>query len=193
MNNRPTAPKPLVWRTMRVSLLCLPPLNEWYLRRSAERLGRARRIIAVCRGNTCRSPFLEGCLNQCAARLGITLPPVISRGLSAQTGERSSQTAIESARRYSVDLTSHTAKSIRDEVPLIGDLCFVMNPTHAYELATWYGATASSLIYIGVLSADNPAPFVKDPYGGDEGVYNETYTHLLSATNRLLEAFRRTR
>jgi protein-tyrosine-phosphatase len=193
--NKPdsTAPRMRLSHHAGLALACIPPFNERYLRQSTELVRNARRIVAVCRGNTCRSPFLEGCLKESAARHGIALPPVISRGLSAKDGERSSQTAIESARGFSVDLSSHAAKSILDEQPDPADVYLVMNPTHAAELMVWFGSENIHLIYVGLLCAENRKPIVVDPFGGDLKTYDRTYAVIQRATDRLLTEFKRLR
>jgi protein-tyrosine phosphatase len=91
---------------------------------------RVRRIVFVCQGNVCRSPFAHYCYSRLAGPL-----PVASLGLSTSTGRPADPTAIEVARRFDIDLSSHVAIDLADFEIADGDLLFVMEDRHIGALA----------------------------------------------------------
>src|SRR6267378_2068745 len=85
---------------------------------------RVKRLVFVCKGNICRSPYAEAK----ARALGLAAS---SFGLQAAIGGTANAAAAESARRRGVDLSEHKT-SRGDQFPLIpGDLLMGMEPWHA--------------------------------------------------------------
>jgi len=190
---KPLGPPPLrvIPRIIALGFLSLRPFNTLYAMRSARVLKNARRIIALCKGNTCRSPFLAGYLIRRAAELGVSLPPVVSRGLLPQNGDPSSPAAVETARRFGVDLSTHASCSIQQETIGPSDVILVVMPLHLADLARLFPGSKPKFIYIGLLDPADHAPFVLDPYNGDAGTYHHTYQRLQRAVDRLLsESYR---
>ena len=179
-----------MWNTIYLQLMRLPVLNFFYLKRAAKLVKSAKIVIAICQGNTCRSPFIVASLRQSAHSHHVKLPLIISRGLSKAEGEPSSQIACESANEYSVDLSGHTAKSIYSETPKVDCVYLVVEPKHVVELTKWHGR-ASKIIYLGLLSSHKPTPGIPDPYGTDRAIYDQTYKRIHQATERLVVAIRK--
>src|SRR5215475_9849794 len=91
-----------------------------WLRADERRHGqRCKRVVFVCSGNICRSPYAE-----VAARMrGL---PAVSCGTHTQTGLPADGTAIVEAARRTVDLSAHRTTRWEDFEPEDGDLLIAM-------------------------------------------------------------------
>lgn len=86
-----------------------------------------RRVVFVCQGNICRSPFGEAV----ARRAGL---PTASFGLATNTGMSAFGRAVETAQAQGIDLTSHRVTAIEDFTFEPGDLLVVMEVRQAWRL-----------------------------------------------------------
>lgn len=87
--------------------------------------GKVKRVVFVCQGNICRSPFA-----QYAAAGAIADLPVTSVGLGASEGEGAFETALAVAGAFSIDMATHRAVAARGFAFRDGDLCLVMEDRH---------------------------------------------------------------
>jgi protein-tyrosine-phosphatase len=69
------------------------------------------KVIFVCAGNICRSPFAEGLARRLAAERGLDVE-FASAGEIALDGDRCPPDAVAVAKEYGVDLTSHRARRL---------------------------------------------------------------------------------
>jgi len=91
------------------------------------------RLVFVCTGNICRSPYAE----VAAHRHGLR---AVSCGTQTQTGLPANATAIEEAALRRVDLSSHATTRWQDFEIGKGDLIVAMQLRHA--IAVWPRARA---------------------------------------------------
>jgi protein-tyrosine-phosphatase len=148
----------------------------------------AHRIIAICWGNTCRSPFLAEYLQLAAHRAGLQLPPILSRGISKHEGGSSSDIAITSADKFSVNLRAHRSQSIFAETSRPEDIYLLVDPNHAQELLAWTDGSADRFIFVGQFDPAEPSATIADPYGGDAETYDRTYARIQRSCDGLLAA-----
>jgi protein-tyrosine-phosphatase/predicted ATP-grasp superfamily ATP-dependent carboligase len=179
------------WRKAALALLRLPMMNGWYVKRSARRLKKAGRIVVLCKGNTCRSPFLAEYLRQRAAQLSLRLASVRSCGLLQHDGTPSSALAVQAAKPFAVDLSAHAAKSLCHEKPKFGDVYVLVEPGHAEELSAWHGKPRPKVIYWGLLDAKLRSPLIQDPGETDAVTYQSVYEQIQRACERILREIRR--
>ena len=90
--------------------------------------GKVERIVFVCQGNICRSPFAHYIAKASDAKL-----PVVSFGLATTTGSSADSMAIDVATDYGLDMSSHRATDLTDFVVKRGDLLFVMEDRHIHS------------------------------------------------------------
>ncbi len=90
---------------------------------------RVERLVFVCQGNICRSPFAHFL----ADRL-INAYPVASIGLSTTTGLPAYETGCDVAKEFAVDLSKHAATDFADFDIREGDLFLVMEYRHVRQL-----------------------------------------------------------
>jgi len=86
------------------------------------------KVLFVCAGNICRSPFAEGLARRLAAERGLDVE-FASAGEIALDGDRCPPDAVAVAREYGVDLSSHRARRLtKDEADKIVPLFDVPDP-----------------------------------------------------------------
>ena len=118
---------------------------------------RAKRLVFVCSGNICRSPFAA----ELAKKRGL---PAASFGVDARGNAAAEPRAAAAALRWDVDLGSHVSTSLEQFRPLDGDVFVAMEPRHlkiALPLAAKAGAQSTLL----GMWCTAPRPYLPDPYG----------------------------
>ena len=123
------------------------------------------RILFVCTGNTCRSPFAEAV----ARREGHV--DVESAGLSAYAGDQPPDDAIVVARELGYDLSSHRARPVTEEMLERAEV--VVGMTAAHVTAVGGGARL-----LGEADVD-------DPIGGGRDAYRRVYAQIETDVRKL--------
>lgn len=82
-----------------------------------------RRLVFVCQGNICRSPYAHWLARR-------DTDAVASLGLNTYTGMQAFDMAIDTARRYGVDLGAHRTTDWKDFELRDGDLLLAMEMRH---------------------------------------------------------------
>ena len=72
------------------------------------------KVLFVCAGNICRSPFAEGLARRRAAERGLDVE-FASAGEIAHEGDRCSGDALAAAKEHGVDLSPHRARRLTAE------------------------------------------------------------------------------
>lgn len=116
-------------------------------RRARERLARAAvdRVLFVCHGNICRSPFAE---HAARARLGDAIH-VSSAGFIGP-GRPSPTEAITAARELGVDLTAHRSTLLTAAAARAANLVVVMTASQARAVRR-LGVPAAQVLVLGDL------------------------------------------
>jgi len=159
-------------------------LHEWRRARAgAPRLApETRRVIVLCYGNICRSPF--------AARLlARRLPGLIVRsaGLEAREGKAADPLAVQIAASYDIDLSDHAAHRLGADDVVWADLLLGMEGWHRAEAARrWPDATAK-LHLLGDFLETGPFA-IDDPFGEPETVFDRVFARIAEGTDALADA-----
>lgn len=138
-----------------------------------------RRVLVLCHGNICRSPYARVLL----ARLRPELE-VVSAGLAAGRDAGADPTARQVAARRGVDLAAHRSRPL-DGLDLAAfDLVLVMEAAQAAAVVAHTPAAAAR---VRVLGDYLPAPpfGIDDPWGQPEPVFEETFARIALAVERL--------
>lgn len=149
------------------------PLVRRRMRRSATAaLRAARRVLFVCKGNICRSPF--------AQRFARGMDPgrvFASAGYYPKEGRPAPDTAVAAAREWSLDLSDHRSRRVTDSMLRDADLVLVFDGHNMAELRRRYPGARGKLRFIGALGIEGDLE-VPDPYGGDEAAFRGCYARL---------------
>ena len=116
-----------------------------------------RRLVFVCSGNICRSPYAA----ERARQLNL---PVASFGVDASGNAPADATAQAVARRREVNLAAHVSVGLRGFRPSEGDLLLGLEPRHLKPLAGGLSGMTPPMTLLG-LWCDRALPYLPDPYG----------------------------
>lgn len=151
-----------------------------YRRRRALRtlhaIGPPSRILFVCHGNICRSPYAEGALRR---DLGRSLRERIECRSAGFIGpdRPSPPAARQVARERSVDLTDHRSRLLEPEVVRSADLVFVMDADQASAIRGRF--RSARVLLLGDLDPEPPdRRRILDPINQPPAVFRDVYERI---------------
>ncbi|GDY13221.1 hypothetical protein LBMAG53_20990 [Planctomycetota bacterium] len=139
------------------------------------------KLLAVCTGNTCRSPMLKVLLRAELARIKRLDVTVDSAGTGAWDGEPASALAIATMAGLGLDLSDHRSQSVAGLDLSAYDHIHAMSAAHVAALRS-LGVPARQL---SVVDAEHGG--VPDPFGGDAADY-AACARVLASAARLIVA-----
>ena len=128
--------------------------------------GHVERLVFVCKGNICRSPFAE----LVARSEGINS---ISCGIDTVDGLQANDKAIEAATRKGEDLGLHKTRTIDSLAMRKGDLFVVMEPWQGAYLESLYGNRVDCTL-LGIWNFP-VFPYIHDPYGSTSSYFDRCF------------------
>ncbi len=135
------------------------------------------RIVFVCTGDTCRSPFAAAVAERETAGLGGEWQ-IASAGLRVSAGDRASGDASAAAAELGLDLSAHRAQPLTPQLIEWADLVVPVTAWHAGAVRDRYGAEK-----IRILSGTD----VEDPVGRGPDTYRRVYGEIEAAVRELLD------
>jgi peptidoglycan/LPS O-acetylase OafA/YrhL/protein-tyrosine-phosphatase len=158
----------------------------WYLgpyrRYGQPDFTKVKRLVFVCQGNVCRSPFGH----QVAAHVIKDLP-VCSVGLGTRSGIPANTLAAEVARDFGVDLSDHRTTAITDFAVRPGDLFLVMEDRHVREVETLMQGRDVQIAMLG-LWCDPPLALIYDPHRLSRRYFTTCFRKIKQAVEGLQRA-----
>ena len=139
---------------------------------------RVERVCFVCTGNICRSPFAESV----ALNLGLDSR---SCGLNLTEGSPANETAQRIALDFGSNLSAHRSRRFVAAEVGGGDLIVAMEPVQAEEILTALPPSATAQITLLGLWAENPRPYLHDPYGQADPYFQECFRIIDESVRRL--------
>jgi protein-tyrosine phosphatase len=151
----------------------LYPSRHLAVRRRLSSAPRPRRILVVCDGNLCRSPYLEAVLQRHLPDVGVTSAgfvgsdravPQISVALSAQRG---------------FDLARYRSRPITQSKVQDADLVIVMDADQARRIARLFRVKQERIVIAGDLEPTfDTSRAIRDPWNQSVEAYKSTFDRL---------------
>lgn len=148
-------------------------------------IGRIQRILVVCSGNICRSPYLAAVLRQKLP--GVRIASAGFVGFNRPVPEF----ALSVASLRGIDLTSFRSQTIEPRRARTADLVLVMEARQANYLASYYGVPMRRIIVVGDLdSLVPPMRSIQDPFQQPRETFVATYDRLDRCARTLCKTLR---
>jgi protein-tyrosine-phosphatase len=163
------------------------------VRRRRERRARALlrerpRILFMCYGNICRSPFAALYAQRMADRLDIAGLQTSSGGTYPKPGRRSPSEAVQAASAVGLDLSAHRSRVADDALIDSAGLIFCMDLHNYGELRRTWPRAAGRIFLLGSFDPQGGALEIADPWGGQASAFQHCYGRI----SRSLDEFFRT-
>lgn len=140
---------------------------------------RVRRVVFVCMGNICRSPYASGRARQ----LGLES---LSFGLDVRKSAPADAVAQVVAGARSVDLSRHRSQPLQPGDLRDTDLVVLMEPGHLRTLKRLAPELRCQTTLLG-LWCPSPHPHVLDPLGRSAEYFAECYSLIDNGLGRMVE------
>jgi len=142
------------------------------------------RILVLCKGNICRSPFAAELLKKRAMDRNIRLD-IRSAGLETTPGHDAYPLAKAASRGYGVDLDHHQTTPITMDMVSWADLILVMETAHVVHLYGVSSAARSKTFLLGHF-ASQATTDIRDPYDGSPEEFSRCYAIIDDSCDGLL-------
>ena len=154
------------WRRGRAGVPALPPRP-------------IARVLVVCHGNICRSPFAAAYLSNRIPELEVR-----SSGLAAGAAWPADPTAVRVAARHGLDLSQHHSRPLAPADLNEPDLVLVMEAAQAAAFRARAPALAERVYVLGDFLTAPPFG-IADPFGCSEAVFERTFAQIVAALDQL--------
>jgi protein-tyrosine phosphatase len=124
------------------------------------------KVLFVCTGNICRSPFAAALFNKLAKIKDLQDVKAESAGVLALPDRPATDLAVRVAAEHGVDLTEHRAKSVSTDLVETSDLILVMEKSHQDALVASFPEVAGKILMVRHFArSGSRRRGIADPYG----------------------------
>ncbi len=145
------------------------------------------RILFICSGNICRSPYGEVRLRQLSQRRQLDWQ-IASCGTLKLIGRSAAPLMIEAAQAHGLDLHSHRSSAISSALLEAADVIFAMAPEHSREIVRICPNAAPRTVMLGTWLA-TPKHQIDDPMGKPYDAYERAASEIDEALERWFAQF----
>lgn len=139
---------------------------------------RVRRLVFVCSGNICRSPFGE----KLAQLRGV---PAISFGIHANGIAPADSMAARVAGNLNVDLGTHISTRAADYEPRPGDLLLAMEPGQLASIRQLVRSADVQMTLLGLWGRWT-LPYLPDPYGHSDECFQLVFARVAAGVDDIV-------
>ena len=140
--------------------------------------GSVERLVFVCQGNICRSPYASARAQALGAR-------AISFGIEAADGVGANEDAARTAMLRGVDLKDHRSTRLLPSLIARGDLIVAFEPVHLLRVTQQNVTSPTGLTLLG-LWARPVRPHIQDPYGRSDRYFQQCFSAIDLNTHELV-------
>jgi len=155
--------------------------HTWSRARAAARVRRREpphRVVFICYGNICRSPYAAAWLRHLLAAAGGAGVEVDSAGFIGP-GRPADPQAAATARERAIDLSGHQSKLVKVTDVDRADLCLVMTRGQRDQLLEEYGVPGDRVELLGDFDTDDPPRReIPDPYGKSAEEFRRVFSQI---------------
>jgi predicted ATP-grasp superfamily ATP-dependent carboligase/protein-tyrosine-phosphatase len=148
----------------------------------------ARKILVLCSGNICRSPFVDRFLAEASNKRRLNLE-ILSAGLDTETGRTAYPMAKSVSRKFGIDLHDHRTTAISADLVDEAEIILVMEPNQKRQLVNRFPRAKGKTFLLGHFRQERPTTEIADPYGGSAGEFEQCYAILADASQGFLSYF----
>lgn len=153
--------------------------------RRISQISRPRRLLVVCHGNICRSPYLQAVLQRAAPDIAILSAGFIGRDRTVPPF------SLELSARRGLDLTHFRSQLVTPENVLGADLIVVMEPDQADHIRHRFRVSGEKLIVAGDLDPNVcPTRAIPDPWMQPVESFEASFDRLDRCAKALVSALR---
>ncbi|HEV7389399.1 MAG TPA: hypothetical protein VGN73_12380 [Gemmatimonadaceae bacterium] len=165
----------------------LHPLRNAAVRWRLTNGARPKRILVLCYGNVCRSPYLQATLQRDLAGVHVISAGFVGRGRSVPP------IALELGRQRGIDLSPHRSTLVTPEIVRDADMVIVMDAELARRVATSFAAAPDKILIAPDLAPTfAKARAIKDPWNQPVEAFTATFDHLDRCVATLVAVFGKT-
>lgn len=151
---------------------------------------KARSVLIICTGNSCRSIMAEGILKKYLKDLGKDDIEVTSAGVHAIDGASPTKETIDVMKKEGIDVSNFRSKALTDELVKKADLILVMTSYHMDEIIARSPEAVSKVHMIkqfGVNCEEKACEDldITDPIGMDKNFYEEIFSVIKKEMERI--------
>ena len=132
---------------------------------------RVRRVVFLCLGNICRSPYAE-------RRMLAWGIPSRSAGFAGVAGDRSPPEAVRGALARGISLEPHRALPLDAMKFEEGDLVALFEPAHADQIRKLLEYRPDIQVTLVGLWSRPPMPYLHDPYALSDDYFDACYERI---------------
>ena len=132
-----------------------------------------RRILVVCYGNVCRSPYLQAVLQRALPNTEVTSAGFVGAGRAVP------DTSLTISAKRGLDLSRFRSRPLVPTVVTGADLIIVMDARQAQEITTRFPVNRARIVIAGDLDPRfDQARAIRDPWNQPSEVFEESFDRL---------------
>jgi protein-tyrosine phosphatase len=141
--------------------------------------GRVQRLVFICSGNICRSPYADWKIRGAGLE-------VASCGTSTVDGSPANESARRIARERGIDLAQHASLRVESLAFQAGDLAVALEPRHLEVVEPLTLRAGAQATLLGMW-CEPRLPFIPDPFARSDACFRHVFDLIDDGLKRLLD------